>query len=69
MFIVCNTNTTFSLGNLPPGSSVTWTKSDNLTYVSGQNSANYTVKATGPATSGEGWVQITMNGPCGSISL
>jgi subtilisin family serine protease len=64
--IVCNTNTTFSLDNLPPNYFVTWDQSYYLTYVSGQGTENFTVKATGPATSGEGWVQATITGECGT---
>ncbi|NHB69961.1 hypothetical protein, partial [Perlabentimonas gracilis] len=33
---VCNTNTTFTLSNVPAGSTVSWTRSSNLAYVSGQ---------------------------------
>jgi bacillolysin len=67
--LVCNTNTTFSLDNLPPNYFVTWDQSYYLTYVSGQGTANYTVKATGLTTSGEGWVQATITGECGTVVL
>jgi hypothetical protein len=67
--LVCNTSTTFSLDNLPPNYFVTWDQSYYLTYVSGQGTANYTVKATGPATSGEGWVQASITGECGTLVL
>ena len=44
-FIVCTSNSTFTLHNRPPGTTVNWTRSSNLSYVSGQGTDNYTVKA------------------------
>jgi len=67
--IVCNTSTEFNLSILPPGSTVTWTKSSNLTYLSGQGTTEYKVMAASFSTSGAGWVQATINGPCGSLQL
>lgn len=63
---VCSSNATFTLSNLPNGCTVTWTKSSNLVYVSGQDTS-YTVKALSPTTSGFGWVQATVAGPCGNV--
>jgi len=63
---VCSSSTTFTLSNLPNGYTVTWTKSSNLVYVSGQDTS-YTVKALSPTTSGFGWVQATVSGPCGNV--
>jgi len=57
--IVCTSNSTFTLQNRPPGSTITWTKSSNLAYVGGQGTNNYTVRATG---TGNGWVQASVNG-------
>jgi len=34
---VCNSNTTFTLYNPPPGSTVSWNHSSNLTFVMGGN--------------------------------
>ena len=64
--IVCNSNSTFTLQNRPAGTTVSWSKSSNLTYVSGQGSDNYTVKAASSTTSGVGWVEATIEG-CGSF--
>ncbi|MEA3504685.1 MAG: trypsin-like peptidase domain-containing protein [Bacteroidota bacterium] len=58
---ICSSNRTFTLHNLPSGSTVTWTRSNNLTYVSGQGTNNYTVKASNSSTSGQGWVQANIN--------
>ena len=67
--LVCNSNSTFSLGSLPPGSSVTWARSSNLTYVSGQGTANYIVRATSPGTSGTGWVQASIISACENVDI
>ncbi len=56
---VCNTNTTFILHNYPPNSNIVWSNSNNLTYISGQGTNNYTVKA---ANSGNGWIKVSING-------
>ncbi len=37
---VCTTNSTFTLSTLPVGTSTSWSKSSNLSYVSGQGTAN-----------------------------
>jgi len=68
--IVCySPNQTFTLHNCPSGSSVSWTKSSNLTYVSETNTT-YTVHANSSTTSGEGWIQayITTNN-CDPITV
>lgn len=67
--LVCNTNTTFNLQNLPAGTSVTWTRSSNLTYVSGQGTTQYRVRAANSITNGPGWLKATINGPCGKVEL
>ncbi|HNS30664.1 MAG TPA: T9SS type A sorting domain-containing protein [Tenuifilaceae bacterium] len=66
---VCSSNATFTLNNLPAAHSVSWSRSSNLTYVSGQGTVNYTVKAASPTTSGSGWVRATVSGPCGDVVL
>jgi hypothetical protein len=56
--MVCSSpNSTFVLNGRPGGSTVTWTKSNNLTYVSGQGTNNYVVHAS---SSGSGWVAATV---------
>ncbi|MBN1650452.1 MAG: S8 family serine peptidase [Bacteroidales bacterium] len=42
---ICTSNSTYTINNLPSGSSVNWTHSNKLSYVSGQGTANYTVSA------------------------
>ena len=67
--IVCTSNSTFSLNNRAPGTTVNWTSS-NLSYVSGQGTDNYTVKAHPYAPGGgPGWVQATISGDCGDATI
>lgn len=57
--IVCSSpNSTYTLSNRPSGTSVSWNKSTNLQYVSGQGTDNYSVRAS--SVSGYGWVQPTI---------
>ena len=58
---VCSSNNqTYTLHNRPTGVSVTWSRSSNLNYVSGQGTDNYTV--VGDGSNGSGWVKATING-------
>jgi hypothetical protein len=66
--LVCGLNATFSVSGLAPGISISWTNSANLTYVSGQGTANYVVRAASGAQ-GAGWVQAVVSGPCGTETL
>lgn len=66
--IVCSsTNSTFTLNNRPTGTTVNWTKSSNLEYVSGQNTDYYTVRANATA-SGPGWVHASLNSACSGLT-
>ena len=60
---VCSSSTPFTLNNLPAGCSVSWSRSSNLAYVSGQGTATYRVKAASPTTSGSGWVWPAVHCP------
>src|SRR5690606_19230889 len=64
---VCNTGSTFTLSNMPTYATLSWTHSSNLTYVSGQNTTSYTIKANNTSTSGSGWVDATISTPCGDL--
>ncbi|MDO8930186.1 MAG: hypothetical protein Q7W54_14520, partial [Bacteroidota bacterium] len=44
---VCSSGATFTLNNLPDSASVSWDKSFNLAYVSGQGTISYKVKSSG----------------------
>jgi len=57
---VCTSNTTFTLQNRPSAYAVTWSKSSNLVYVSGQGTNNYVVKAASSTSGGSGWVKATI---------
>lgn len=56
-------NTTFTYSNRPAGTTITWTKSSNLEYISGQSTNYYTVRAYSWA-SGPGWVKASLNSAC-----
>jgi subtilisin family serine protease len=67
--IECTYNSTFTLHNRPPGTTVNWTKSNNLSYVSGQYTNSYTVKAVSSSTHGWGWVEATIDCDCGDVTF
>ena len=60
---VCSLNETFSLNNLPSTCSVVWSCSDNISYVSGQGTATYTVKKANMSLPGSGWIQAVVSSP------
>ncbi len=58
---VCPSNRIFTLPNLPPNNtSINWTKSNNLAYVSGQGTGSYTVRAINSTTNGAGTISATL---------
>mgnify|MGYP002777112941 CR=1 FL=1 len=59
---------TYSVGSQSAGTGVTWTKSSNLTIVSGQGTPSLVVTPVS-ASSGTAWVKATMTGDCGSTTL
>ncbi len=65
--LCASSSTTFVLNNQPAGTTISWNKSSNLNYVSGQGTTNYTV--SGSSTSSLGWVEATLSSSCGSITL
>ena len=59
--LVCSSNKTFTLSNIPSGSTISWSKSSNLTPVD-STSTTYTVRAANIYTkNGEGWVQASID--------
>lgn len=61
---------TFTLSNCPSGATITWTNSNNTTYMSGQGTPSYVVKAcSGITCSGSGWVTATMTSGSYSLSI
>jgi subtilisin family serine protease len=56
-FNICSSGATYTINNLPPETSISWTKSSNLTYVSGQNTNSYVVQS---GSIGNAWVQATI---------
>ncbi len=61
--IVCASNSsTFTLNNVPPNSTIFWTKSSNIMQLSGNTGTNYTVKASSSSSSSSGWVKASVDG-------
>jgi hypothetical protein len=60
-WLVCTANKTYNFINRASGKSITWSKSDNLTEVSGQSTDQYVVKAYSSSSSGPGWVRATLS--------
>lgn len=54
-------NTIFTFNNCSHISSIDWTHSDNLVYVDGQGTDNFTVQGANCSVSGMGWVQAIVN--------
>lgn len=52
--------------SLADGYTISWSKSSNLVYVSGQNTLNYRVRAASGA-SGSAWVEARLTGSCGVL--
>jgi len=67
--IICTSNSMFTLQNRPSGTTVSWTNSSNLTYVSGQGTDNYTVRAASSTAIGVGWVKAIVSNSCGNNTL
>ncbi len=61
---VCTSNITYHLLNRPPGTTVSWTRSSNLQYVSGQGTDSYRVRAYSNNTRESGWVRASIFGSC-----
>lgn len=62
---ICSGNGVFTLTNIPPTQTITWSHSENFSYVSGQGTSVYTVSAL---INGSGWVRATIQTECGAES-
>ncbi len=63
--LVCYSNTTFTAGNIPTGSTMAgWSTSSNLSVQSGEGTLSPVIKAASSGSIGSGWAQInfTSNG-------
>jgi hypothetical protein len=60
---------TFTLQNFSSGTTVNWSRSSILTYVSGQGTASYKVKPVSSNSNSEGWVQASITESCGTVTL
>jgi len=66
--LVCTSNRTFTLNNVPTGATVSWSLSSNLTLVSSNNSSA-TVRAATISSNGNGWLRATISSNCGSFNV
>ncbi len=67
--LVCNSGNTYNLNNLPPGASVTWTSSSNIIFPSGNTGSSVSTSPYSSTSSGSGWIEATINGDCGDVTL
>jgi hypothetical protein len=61
-----NSNATYTINNVPAGTSILWTFSSNVTYVSGQGSTQLVVRGN---SGGSGSIGATLTGECGEIQV
>ena len=66
--LVCSSGSTYSL-NLPPGTSVTWTSSSNISFPSGNTGGTVTAKAYSSTSSGAGWIEARISNGGGEVTL
>jgi subtilisin family serine protease len=64
---VCTSFKTFKMTNFPAGADITWSKSNNLSYVGGQGTNAYQVKSTSSSNNSEGWIKANINTGCGNV--
>jgi len=67
--LICSSGSTFSVDALPSGYTVTWTSSSNITFPSGNTGGTITAKTYSSISSGSGWIEATINGACGDVTL
>lgn len=63
--LVCTSGDSFTVGNLPAGSTINWSNSGNLTRNSSQGANPCTFSATG---SSNGWIDALITTPCGTTA-
>ena len=64
--IVCSSGASFTVNNLPTGTTITWSQGPNLARTSAQGSNPCIFSSTG---SGSSWVRATLVTSCGSVTL
>ena len=68
--LVCTSNRTFTVQNVPQGVNVTWSVSPASLFAVDTGTGNsFATRATFSSTSGQGTVTATLQGPCGNIEL
>ena len=64
-FLVCSSGATFTV-NVPPGCTIYWDKSSNITLPTDRTTNPIVATANG---NGTGWIQATVSSSCGSVTL
>jgi hypothetical protein len=68
--LLCSSNSTFSVANVPSGTSVSWTVTPtSLFAVDNGSGASFSTRATNATSSGWGTVRAHLSGNCGSRTL
>ena len=66
--LLCTSNQTFTLNNVPAGATVSWSVSPtSLFAVDNGSGTSFTTRATNATISGSGSVRATINGGCGNV--
>ncbi|HNV82544.1 MAG TPA: M4 family metallopeptidase [Tenuifilaceae bacterium] len=67
--LVCGSNQTFTVDITLFGDYITWSHSNNLILVNGQGTNNLVVRASNNSNGGWGWIEATLNGQYGTITI
>lgn len=67
--LVCSSGSTYNINNLLSGTPATWTSSSNITFPLGNTGSSVSAKAYSSSSSGTGWIEATINGACGEVTL
>lgn len=68
--LVCTSNRTFTVQDVPQGVNVTWSVSPADRFAVDTGTGNsFATRATSSSTSGQGTITATLQGPCGNIEL
>ena len=67
--LVCTSGSQYSLNNLPPNTTVSWSSSSNISFPSGNTGSSVSAQASSSTTSGSGWLEATLTTSSGSFTL
>ena len=67
--LICTSNSTFSLNDLPSNTTVSWSSSSNITFPSGNTGSSVSAQASSSTASGSGWIEATLTTSNRSFTL